>query len=385
MRVLLFNLLLLTFLTSFNIQAQKKQIYLKSFEVDKNSNIIFNLDNTTVGIEESTDGKIHFDFSMEFENYSKNEIKNIVDSVKIKVGGFEKNITLEASGITKSNSHFSVNTKEALVLDSDFFKSKKKEKKVLYKSKNSLIEEINTHNKSSLENLLKMLKTKDEKGVKKKLSGISIQVMKSDFSIKIPPHVKLVINSKDSQITFLDDFTNELSLVLRNGYLRAQTLANNHNNLKISDASLKVEKISGGIYYLNNISIGKIGSLNSVKITSEFSKIEIGEINQGIVINDFNSEFWFYNFSRGFKRFDLFSEYSKVHIFKPLNNYSFKAFGNNTVIHDGGTVINMQPTKNGEKYNMFTRKSAGSKEFSGHINFDMIHGMIYSYRNKTKS
>ena len=48
-------------------------------------------------------------------------------------------------------------------------------------------------------------------------------------------------------------------------------------------------------------------------------------------------------------------------------------------MHDGETTICMQPTKNGEKYTMIEKKAEENSKSAGHINFDMIHGLIYSY------
>lgn len=270
------------------------------------------------------------------------------------------------------------------MLESGFFENKNEKKEVFRKSRDSIITEIKDYHKTSLKNFFKMFKTRDDSGNKKNIRRGDVKIMRSQFTIKIPPFVKLRINAKDSQITFNDDITNELHLVLKNGSFKAKMLANPFNNLKVKNAAFLVENISGGNYTLNNITNGLIGSLENVKIFSEFSKIKIGEIAKKTTITDFNSEYWFYNFSSDFKRFDVFSEYSKIYMFNPESDYSFKAYGNNTIFHQGETKISMQPTKNGEKYNMLKHIPKGDANFSGHINFDIIHGVIYSYSNKMK-
>ena len=76
-----------------------------------------------------------------------------------------------------------------------------------------------------------------------------------------------------------------------------------------------------------------IGTVYNASIISEFSKIEIGEIREGTSITDFNSTYWFYNWSGDFKKFDMQAEYSKVNMFKPNksigspNNYRLLPLG----------------------------------------------------------
>ena len=59
-----FKLIIMMLITSLSVQAQTEKVYSKTFETDKSTTAIFNLENTTVAIEESTDGKVHFDYRM---------------------------------------------------------------------------------------------------------------------------------------------------------------------------------------------------------------------------------------------------------------------------------------------------------------------------------
>ena len=126
--------------------------------------------------------------------------------------------------------------------------------------------------------------------------------------------------------------------------------------------------------------------IQNVKITSEFSKVEIGEIDKKSTITDFNSEYWFYNWSTDFNRFSLYSEYSKIHMFYPKTNHSIKVIGNNTksLIGDNEFEINMQPTSKGEKYTMITKEPHPGKTISGQIFFDIVHGIIYTHEDSIK-
>jgi len=385
MRVLSFKLALMMFITSFSIQAQKHKVYVKNFETDKNTTAIFNLENTTIAIETSFDGNVYFDYHIEFENYSKKEISKLLEAINIEAVKFEDNITLKATSITKSQTSYSIDTKNGITLDSDFLGNKNDKKEVFRKSRDSIITEIKDYHKTSIKKFFNFFKTLDDSGNKKDIRRGDVKIIRSQFIIKMPPFVKLTINAKDSQIIFNDDITNELHLVLKNGSFKAKMLANPFNNLKVENATFLAENISGGNYTLNNVSNGLIGSLEKVKIVSEFSKIEIGEIAKETIITDFNSKYWFYNFSTDFKRFDVFSEYSKLKMFYPKLDFSFSAFGNNTIHYVDGNIITMQPSRKGEKFKMMEQKMKGNELFSGHINFDIIHGIIYTATDSLKT
>jgi len=379
-----FKLIIMILITSLSVQAQTEKVYSKTFETDKSTTAIFNLENTTVAIEESTDGKVHFDYSIKFEGYSKKEVKSIVDAIKVEATMFENNITLQSTSVTKiPNVSYKLKQEDGLSLKGNFFNEKKDEKTIERKSKDSIIKELSSVKlmaKDFFEVFIKNFKEVDTKGNEKSIGKSNFKIMRSLFVIKLPSYVKLKINGKDAQITFKDDITNEMSVVLKNGFFTSKQLLNSYNKFKIDNASFKAEGIVGGDYNFINIGKGLIGSVQDAKIASEFSKIEIGEIAKGVTITDFNSEYHFYNWTKDFKRFDLYSEYSKIHYFYPEDvDYSLKVVGNNTVNYVSKIKIEMQPTRNGEKFNMMERKPKGEGAFAGSINFDIIHGIIYSY------
>ena len=175
--------------------------------------------------------------------------------------------------------------------------------------------------------------------------------------------------------------TNKLSVDLKKGFLKAKMLSSDYNKVKIQNADFKVNGIVGGNYDFINVASGLIGSVDQVIINSELSKIQIGEIRKNNLITDFNSEYWFYNWSNDFELFDLYSQYSTIHYFYPELDYSLKVVGSNTVNYIGKTKITMQPTKDEEKFKMMERKVRGEGVFSGAINFDIVHGVIYSYND----
>ncbi|WP_047547928.1 hypothetical protein [Psychroserpens sp. Hel_I_66] len=386
MKPLTFKISALMLITSITVFAQKKTVYSENFSADKNTTVIFNLENTTVGIETSTDDKIHFNYSLEFDGYSKKEIEKKLESIKVLATKYDNHITLMANSVTQiSNVTYAYDAPNALVIDYD--NSRNANDTIVRKSKDSIVREIRNNNFGKLmapfAYFNDKFKTKDDNGNLKSIRKANVKILRSQFVIKIPPYIKLKINGKDSQITMLDDSMNELSVVLKRGFFYAKQLFNNYNEFKIENANFRAEAVIGGNYNFNNISKGLIGSLQDVKLISEFSKLELGQINQNVSITDFNSTYFFYNWDSDFKRFDLFSEYSKIHLFYPKDNdYSLKVVGNNTKSFYGNKYeVNMQPTSKGEKYNMMERKAKGEGHFSGAINFDIIHGIIYNHND----
>lgn len=386
MKRLAFKTCILMLITSGSIFAQKKTVFSKDFSADKLTTAIFNLENTTVAIETSRDGKVHFDYTLEFDGYSKREVEEKLQSVSVEATKFENHITLVSSSVTQISSvSYAYNAPNGLVLDYDG--SAKSNDSIVRKSRDSILEEIRYNSFGKLKAPFKYFgdrfKTQDENGKLKNIRKGNVKILRSQFVIKIPPYLKLKINGKDAQITLRDDSMNELSVVLKRGYFYAKQLINEYNLFKVENANLRAEGIVGGTYNFNNISKGLIGSLQNVNIVSEFSKIQIGELKEKVSITDFNSEYFFYNWDANFKRFDLFSEYSKIHLFYPEDNdFSLKVMGNNTKSMYGSKIeVNMQPTSKGVKYNMMERKAKGEGHFSGAINFDIIHGIIYNYND----
>lgn len=384
----LIKISLLLLITTVMSYGQKKTLIDKSFSTDKNTTAIFNIDNNNVIIEESTDGKIHFNYTIEFDGFSKKEIREKVEQIKVDAGKFENHITLTVTSKSKmSGLVYTYNAEGGLILKSDLLS--KKRDTVFLKSKDSLIKELfdNSQKKFSkpFEYFNKRFKTKDKDGKLINVRKSNVDIMRSQFKIKIPPYMKITIVGKDAEIKMTDTFRNEFNLGLKGGMISVKELYNVYNKFKIEDATFQAYDIDGGDFEFNNIRKGKIGSLKNTNISSEFSEIELGEIHQNVTITDFNGEYYFYNWAKDFERFNLYSEYSKIHFFYPKDDYAFKVFGNNTKNFVGKYEINMQPNSKGEKFNMMERKSRNEGHFSGNIFFDIIHGIIYSYEDSIKT
>lgn len=385
---LLFRILFLILVTPTISYAQRHQILRKSIDVNKDTSVILNIENMYVAIEESTDGKIHFDYLIEFEGFSKKQIRKIIEGFDVDVSDFDNGITLTAKSKNQVNFEtiqFKVNYGITMINK----KYRVENDSVVRKSKDSLLREIKENNllnrsKKSLKFINNRFKKFDKEGNLTNIRKGNMDIVRSQFVIKIPSFVKLNINTKNSGVHFRNDMRNELSIAIKQGTLKTKRLFNDYNNVIVDNANFEAEEISGGTYGFKNVRNGKIGIINDAKINSEFSKIEIGEIDKNVVITDFNSEYWLYNWSRKFGRFNLYSEYSKIHLFSPKDDYSLRMFGNNTKNFVGKFEINMQSTNKGEKYRMMEREAKGEGIFMGDIYFDIVHGIIYSHDDLIK-
>ena len=382
----LFKITLLMLITSVAVNAQKYEIINKSFNADKKTTAIFNIDYSTLAIEESTDGKIHINYTMEFEGYSKKKIKVKLEEINVKVSSYQNHVTVSVNSISSlADVQYEYNDEGGR----NFYMYTQKNEKdsITRKSKDSLLTFIKRRNgiyNNSLKFVNNKFKKVDKNGKLVNIKGSNL--IRSKFVIKIPPYIKLTINGKQSKFFLKNDFRNEFVVDLKGGYIRAKQLYNNYNRFKIKNVAFEAEDLTGGDYTFINVNKGYIGSLRNVKINSEFSYIEIGEIQNKTTISDFNSEYYLYNWSKDFKRFNLYSEYSKIHFFYPKSDYSFKVFGNNTKhIVGKNFVANFQPNKNGEKYNMMEHKVQGIGDFSGNIYFDIVHGIIYAHEDTMSS
>ncbi|WP_299892166.1 hypothetical protein [uncultured Lacinutrix sp.] len=379
----LYNLIVLMLITSMTVSAQKQNKFSKIFDTDKSTTMIINCDDSSIAIEPSTDGKVHINYNFEFERYSVKEMKKELSKINVGATVFNNNITLNANKLRGEHATSVYKGNGSLFMNIGGlvgFKNSKPKDSIIRKTKDSLIKEITKEPlKKELLYFGDRFKIKEKNGKIKNFRKGNVKIFRSTFIVKIPPYIKLVINGKNAIVNLNGDIINELNVNIKKGVFSAKKMMNHYNKIKVDDIIFKAEYAIGGDYTLNNVKSGKIGVVNGIDLNSEFSKIEIGEIQKGVKLTDFNSEYWIYNFSNNFERFDMFSEYSKIHHFSPETNYSMRAYGHNTINYIGKHKIEMQPNRKGEKFNMMERKSKANEASSGHINFDIIHGIIYTY------
>ena len=373
---ILFRLALLVF--TIYSYGQKHVVLNKVFETNSKTTSVLNFTKTHVSIEPSFDGKMHFYYTVDFENFTKEDQEKAIETLQVTLTEFENNIHLESSSITNAQTKFILKGDDALIIEDDLFGNKKQfTSSFKSKSKDSIVKLI-ANSKNELSNFMKMLKTVDDSGNKKALDTKNMTIQRSDFVIKIPSHVRLNILAKDSNITIVEAMENELKITAVGGTFKAKHMANEFNDIEVSDGTILIETIKGGDYELKNVRNGLIAGIENATITTEFSKIEFGEIRSKVTLNDFNGDLWFHNFSSDFKRFNLNAEYSKINLFYPKDDYSLDTYGHNTVHYLGDNKITMQPNKEGKKYKMMQKKPSEKGHFSGALNFDIVHSIMRS-------
>ncbi|ARV10455.1 hypothetical protein BTO05_12725 [Winogradskyella sp. PC-19] len=385
---------LLMLITSVNLNAQDfRKISSKSIPATKDMSVIFNLKNTTVRIEESTDGKIHYNYSMEFTGYTKKQIAETLKKVTIKTAHSKNHMTLEVdSDKVIQLLNYSVDDVDELMFrpkKSSYF-NKSSSDTIVRVSKDSMLQAVRRNRNSNPKQFLQQFtffKGNDRNNMFNEVSSKRVDIMKSKFVIKIPPFIKLNINADNSNIYFNGEIQNELSINQTKGKLKVEELRNAYNNIILNNVlSFEAQNIVGGNYKLKSLYHSNIVAISSVKVESEFSKIKFGEIGRATTITDFNSEYWFYNWSNDFERFNLYSEYSKIHLFYPKANHSLSAIGNNTkmLLGNGDFEVEMQPTRNGEKFTMMTKGAKDETKPVNEIYFDIVHGIIFTHEDSIK-
>tara|TARA_R110002049_G_scaffold290103_4_gene473390 strand:+ start:1137 stop:2342 length:1206 start_codon:yes stop_codon:yes gene_type:complete len=393
----LFKITCLVLITLNSLNAQRKEVYLKSFDVNKQTIATINLQNISVSIEESFDDRIYFDYSIEFTDYSKKEIDDLLKKIEVDASLLNNYLTLRASSESKMTvSSFELKSSDrngiGVVYEDSGLKNKKtninKENVIKRKSKESVILEINKNEVKNIENILSSFRQFEASGKQKEINVNDVKYKRSHFIVKIPSYVKLIVLGDNSNIELNPIFENVLEVTIENSSFRANELLNPKNKIKIEKGNFMVKKINGGDYILNSISNGLIGSISESKITSEFSKIEIGEIGKNNSITDFNGKLWFYDFSTEFKNFSLKSEYSKVHLFYPTTDFGLRIMANNAV---NVTIFSKNGNSTGGEsrvdspYVLMDRKAKRIGDFSGDMNLEMDNGFTFLYEENFES
>ena len=378
-----FKCLLLMLITSATALAQRHQILDKSVALDKTVAVQLNIENIYLAIEESTDGSIHFDYAIEFEGYSKKAINEKLNGLKTDVVITDKQVTLDAKSLSQiSFQSFVLTSDHGLYLEDDF--GGIKTDTIFRKSQDALLKEIQKNNrtnwpKDALKFINGRFKKIDKDGNLSNIRKGNVDIMRSQFVIKIPPYVKLTIKSKNAGIYFRNDVENELSVNSKKGNFKAKALRNDLNTVSLENLHFEAEAITGGRYELKNVKNGKIGSFMEAKITSEFSKLEIGETGRHAIINDFNSEYWFYNWADNFEKALMTTEYSKINLFFPdEDSYQIGTYGHDTAHFYDGVTTEISPSRDNKSSKMMI---IGEDSSPNKIQINTSHGIVRFGKN----
>jgi len=384
-----FKLLFVLLIKMQIVLGQNVEVFSKSFKTDKNTSVYIEIPDGSVKFVSSPDDSIHVDYNINFIKLPRKEHQRILDSVRIEAIQENNLISIKKYANVKqslnTSRYISVFSLDRLIYETKDTSTTTTTTRKLKSDISNEITEIKAY-KSYHEARAKILYANDlkrkERLLKKAVKWQNNRNFKRNFIIKIPKHIRLKIVAKGSLLNFHDEFDNQLSIRLDYGRLYINRIENPKNELKIHNSLLIAHTISGGKLETDRVFKALITELKNVDIESEFSNIEIGELGNNNKITDFNSEYFFYNWTKDFEHFDLFSDYSKIHFFYPKLNYGLDVIGYNTrnVYVNDNFEVTMQP-KSKERNRLMSKALNSKEKSSGLIFFDIINGIIYSYNN----
>ena len=280
---LLFKIYCLLFITVSSVYGQEITIFDQSYETKPSTYILLDLKNIDFRVEQSIDDKVHILVHTTFHNYSKKNIEKYRKRMKI---GLMSSNNKNYIGIVGSGSFFSTPSSYISKGKLNNLSSYKKDTIEAKKTKQKILEQIGFDDQTKTLSLFKI-----KPNVVKMKSAKKSRSFSENFVIKIPKSLLLKIKGENTNFA-IKEINNPLEININRGGVYAKKLSNQSNKIYLKDAFLRVEEINGGDYKLNDVYKGLIGEMKNATITSNFSKLEIGEIQENTKITDFNGTLW---------------------------------------------------------------------------------------------
>lgn len=371
----LFKITVLMLITSLQLQGQIKEIYKKSFETGNLKTLVLDLEGTYVLVEPSEDNKVHFDYTIEFENYSKKEVENYLTKIKTSAQIVNDKLEFKTSGSNASSDiSFSVESLYGITFEGDYINFKEPTTRQFRKSKQYFLDINSSSRGKSLKEYLKNLRELDEKGNTRKINSKSVKILRSKFIIRVPSQLNVRLMAVNSNMTFKFNLESQLSVNARNTSLKFQNIQNPLNSFDVVNGSFRCNTLNGGSYKFNHVDEVQIAEIKNLTMDNEFTTTKIGEIGNDIKIVDFNSKFWIHNFSADFKSFVMNTEYSEINMFYPENKkFYLETFGHDTVHYMGNVITENEPSRKNESSKMLI---IGDKSEPNKIKINSVHGII---------
>lgn len=355
--------------------SQTKELVLKeSFEIDKNTLLEIDIDNASIVFEKSNDHKVHLDYSIIFDKGSEEIQYKVFKGLKAQSSKTDNKIKLEVK-----NSMY-LGELHSLDVDIETYKEhirsflkKKKENEFYYKSKDSIVEEIDFSLGTDSNDYFKKLKLENPH----KDYGKSVRKFKQDFIIKVPKNVRIKIKALHSRIDFTYDVNTHLDVNSFKTYYKFKGINNENNTFKLMSGIFQAEAISGGNYDLKDIYKVKIGSFSNAQLITETSKIQIGEIGKKVSFKDFTSKVHLYNFNKSFADFNFKGKYSELNVYKVKeSNYAMRVLGFNTVLSMDGTKTTFGDSKEEKLTKILEKKPKENIISNGNIAIELENGIL---------
>ncbi|MAB49517.1 MAG: hypothetical protein CMC05_12900 [Flavobacteriaceae bacterium] len=370
-----FKLLLLILITSAIGNAQVKEIFNKSYDTQDLKSLNLQFNGTYVELSLSEDDKVHFDYTLEFENYSKKEIEHKLREIKAEATIKDGVLEFKTSGSeTKNDVSYSLETLYGIEFEGDFINFKEKSNREFRKSKQYFLAINNSSRGKSLKEYLKNLREVDKNGNKKKINTKNVKILRTKFSIKLPPEIMIRVMAENSNLIFKNDIKNQLVVNARTTNLKFQNIQNPFNVLDVVNGNFRANFLEGGTYKFTHVDEVQVAQLKKVDVDTEFSNVKVGEIAEKVRIVDFNSKFWFHNFSQNFREFQMSSDYSEINLFFPeKSEYFIETYGYNTVHYWAKLITEIPPSRKKEHSKMMV---IGDKENPNKIKIHITNGIV---------
>ncbi|WP_405563719.1 hypothetical protein [Polaribacter sp. Asnod6-C07] len=383
MKPYIFSILFLL-ITSISVAQTKEVLLKKSFKVDENTILNLDLDNANVHIIESKDDKIHFDYQIIFYNYSRRKINDLLDDTSINTSKNQNQIFLKVKnslylGIDiKYKPNFDYKNFNNPINDvykeylKKYYKTYRKSEN-LYKTKDSLIEEINFSIGRDMDNYIK--KEIDNFPLKKPLK--TDKKIEKNFIIEVPKYVQLKIKALESDIKCDYDISTEFKMDSFKGIFKFKRIDGKNNQITSSNGILETYGIKNSRIQLRDMYKVNIGSISNSKLKLEKTKTKIGEIGKNVSINDSNSKLNLYNFGKNFTKFNLTGDYSEINLYNVKDtNFSMDISGYNTALNMNGTKTSFGASKEKELTKILQKKKKENSPFLGNIEVLLKNGII---------
>lgn len=355
--------------------SQTKEVLLKrSYKVDENTVLNLDLDNVAIVFEESFDDRIHFDYAMTFIRYPKRKKEDLLDGVNVKTSKKGNIVTLDV----KNSMYVGMSKSPLLSIDSlkvamtNYMKYHKK-KSNLYKTKDSLINEIKYSLGGELNSFLFSNRGKyaNDAFIKKQKDIDKI------FIIKVPKYITIKIKALHSSLTFNYDVKKTIIANTFRGKLKFKKLLSKDNKFQLIYGFFQVEEIQGGNYRFKGVHPTKIGSISKTKIDLETSTLIIGEIGENVEINDFSSKLYLYNFNEKFTKFNFAGDYSELNLYKVKDtNFSMDVSGFNTTLNMEGVKTSFGASTERELTKILQKKRKENSPFLGNVEVILKNGIL---------
>ncbi len=361
-------------ITSISIAQTKEVILKESYSVDQNTTLDIDIDNASIVFEESNDNKIHLDYLILFSEESEKAQFKVFNGVNASSVKTDNKVSL----IVKNSMYLG----ELYSLDVGLEAYKKyfigilsaiKKNQYQYKSKDSLINEIDFSKGSYVEDYFKKLIIENPK----KDWGKSVRKFKQHFTIRVPKHVKINIKTLHSIIEFNYDIEKPFTLNSFKTHFKFKKILGKENRIIVSNGIFQAKEINNGRIEFLDMHKVVIGEVSNISVATETSRIQFGEVGENVDFKDFNSKLYFYNYRNKFKTFNFKGDYSELHFYNIIySNFSMDVFGHNTTLNMNETKTTFGLSKDEKLDKILEKKVKENKVSEGNIAIELKNGIL---------